>query len=124
MELGMMHHVAFQVGDYEKAKAFYLNTLGFQVLGEYTYPSGTKRLDCQRGDARLEIFWNAEVTEKTQQPHLGYRHLCFRTSAIHETAAWLRNQGVQVEEIRPDPMAGGLLTFFYDPDGLQLELHE
>ena len=124
MELGMVHHVAFQVGDYEKTKEFYLKILGFQVLGEYAYPTGTMRLDCRRGDAQLEIFWNVNVSEKIQQPHLGYRHLCFRTNAIYETAAWLREQGVHVEEIRQDPMAGGLLTFFYDPDGMPLELHE
>ena len=124
MELGMVHHVAFQVGDYEKAKAFYVDTLGFQILGEYPYPNGTMRLDCRRGDARLELFWNAGVTAMIEQPHLGYRHLCFQTNAIHETAAWLREKGIKVEEIRPDPMAGGLMTFFYDPDGMQLELHE
>jgi hypothetical protein len=36
----------------------------------------------------------------------------------------MKEKGIEVEDIRPDPMAGGLITFFYDPDGLQLELHE
>ena len=58
------------------------------------------------------------------RPHIGFRHLCFRTESIYETAAALKEKGIEVEDIRPDPMAGGLITFFYDPDGLQLELHE
>lgn len=124
MELGMVHHVAINAADYEGEKDFYVNKLGFQVLGEYEFPSGTRRLDCQRGEARLEIFQSGKISERPTEPHLGYRHLCFRTESIQQTVQELKAMGVRVEKIRPDPMAGGNMTFFYDPEGLPLELHE
>lgn len=124
MEFGIVHHVAINAADYDLEKDFYVNKLGFQVLGEYVFPSGTRRLDCQRGQARLEIFQTAKATERPPEPYLGYRHLCFRTENIQEAVAELKALGVEVEEIRLDPMAGGQMTFFYDPEGLTLELHE
>ena len=124
MELGTVHHVAINVADYEKAKNFYVNLLGFQVLGEYVFPSGTKRLDCQLGNARLELFGYTRELDRPAEPHLGYRHLCFRVTDIHKTVVELKAKGIDVEDIHKDPMAGGLMTFFKDPEGLILELHE
>ena len=124
MDLGTIHHVAMNVADYDRSKEFYVNKLGFRVLGEYVYPSGTRRLDCKMGNTRLEIFGNAEELPRPAEPHLGYRHLCFYAQDIHKTVAELNALGIETEPIRPDPMAGGLLTFFQDPDGLMLELHE
>ena len=39
---------------------------------------------------------------------------------VEELAA----MGIATDGIRPDPKAPGRLTFFKDPDGLQIELHE
>ena len=124
MDLGTIHHVAVNVADYEHSKEFYVGKLGFQILGEYVFPSGTRRLDCCLGDTRLEIFHTTRAVERPAEPYLGYRHLCFKVNDIHRTAAELKTVGIEVEEIRPDPMAGGLMTFFRDPDDLPLELHE
>ena len=124
MELDAIHHVALNVANYERAREFYVELLGFEVLGEYVFPSGTQRLDCQMGNARLEIFYTSRATERPAEPFLGYRHLCFRVTDIHKTVAELKALGVELEEIRPDPMAGSLMTFFKDPEGLTLELHE
>ena len=41
-----------------------------------------------------------------------------------ETAAWLNARGIETEPIRTAPINGGRMTFFRDPDGLPLELHE
>lgn len=124
MEFGVIHHMAINAANYDLEKDFYVNKLGFTVLGEYVFPSGTRRLDCQRGEARLEIFQTAKAVVRPPEPHLGYRHLCFRTENIREAVDELKAMGVEVEEIRTDPMAGGRMTFFYDPEGLPLELHE
>ena len=124
MKLDQIHHVAINVADYERSREFYVEKLGFAALGEYVFPNGTRRLDCQLGDARLEIFHTARAVERPGEPYLGYRHLCFKAHDIHQTAAELKALGVEVEDIRPDPMAGGLMTFFRDPEGLILELHE
>ncbi len=124
MEFGMIHHVAIQTGDYDRSRAFYVDKLGFEVLGEYVFPSGTRRLDCRRGSAQLEIFWSERVQPRPQQLVQGFRHLCFRVENMDAAVAALLERGIAVEEIRADPMAGGRMTFFQDPDGLELELHE
>ncbi len=124
MEFGVIHHVAIQAADYDRSRSFYVEKLGFEVLGEYVFPSGTRRLDCQRGSARLEIFWSERAEPRPQQLLQGFRHLCFREEDLDAAVATLREKGIAVEEICTDPMAGGRMTFFYDPDGLELELHE
>ena len=124
MELGTIHHVAINAADYEKTKDFYVNRLGFRILGEYIFPSGTRRLDCRLGDAQLEIFHTDRITERPKEPILGYRHLCFKATDLDKTVSELKALGVEVEEVRPDPMAGGRMAFFKDPEGLILELHE
>ena len=39
-------------------------------------------------------------------------------------AAWLNRRGIETEPIREDRVNGGRFTFFKDPDGLPLEIHE
>ena len=124
MDLDTIHHVALNVGDYGRAKEFYVNLLGFQILWEYQFPSGTRRMDCSMGQIRLELFHTKKATAPPSEYRIGYRHLCFRVCDIHKIKAELESRGISVEPIRPDPMAGGLMTFFHDPDGATIELHE
>ena len=124
MKLENIHHVAINVSDYERSKAFYVNKLGFCILGEYVYPSGTRRLDCTAGQIRLEIFCCAVETGTFAERNIGYRHLCFHTEDIEKDVDELRAKGILVESIRTDVMAGGRMAFFCDPDGITIELHE
>jgi glyoxylase I family protein len=43
---------------------------------------------------------------------------------MDEAVAWLRSRGIEPELVREDKINGGRFTFFKDPDGLPLELHE
>ena len=124
MELDRIHHIALNVSDYERSKHFYVNLLGFRILGEYVFPSGTQRMDCLRGQVRLEIFHNAVPSGDFVERNIGYRHLCFHTANIEGAVEELKALGIPVEEIREDRMAGGRMTFFQDPDGIMIELHE
>ena len=54
----------------------------------------------------------------------GLRHLAFRVENIDEAVAWLESRGVGCEPIRVDEFTLKRMTFFHDPDGLPLELHE
>ena len=38
--------------------------------------------------------------------------------------SWLNAMGIETEPIRVDEFTGKRMTFFMDPDGLPLELHE
>ena len=52
------------------------------------------------------------------------RHLAFATRQIETDIAELKSQGVEVEALRTDDYTGEKMVFFYDPDGLPIELHE
>jgi glyoxylase I family protein len=124
VKLESIHHVAINVSNYERSKGFYVDQLGFCIMGEYVYPSGTRRLDCAAGQVRLEIFCGAVETGAFAERNIGYRHLCFYTENIETDVEELRAKGILVEDIRTDVMAGGRMTFFCDPDGITIELHE
>lgn len=124
MELTTIHHVALNVSDYDRSKAFYIGKLGFRILGEYVFPSGTRRMDCVLGQTRLEIFCNAASTGDFAERNIGYRHLCFHAENIDKLVNDLKVLEIPVEEIRTDAMTGERMTFFNDPDGIMIELHE
>jgi catechol 2,3-dioxygenase-like lactoylglutathione lyase family enzyme len=58
---------------------------------------------------------------------VGLHHICFSADSreqVDERAAWLREQGAEIES---DPeeyeySEGYYAIFFYDPDGLKLEI--
>ena len=81
MKLSKIHHIAIIVSDYEAAKDFYVNKLGFSVIA-------------------------------------------FCVDSVEQTVKELKELGIECEPIRVDDYTGKKMTFFHDPDGLPLELHE
>ena len=120
------HHVAIICSDYARSKAFYVDTLGFSVIREVWREERKDYLTMlQSGDVVLELFTKPDAPARPTQPEaLGLRHLAFQVEDVAQAAAWLRERGVETEPIREDPVNGGRMTFFRDPDGLPLELHE
>ena len=45
-------------------------------------------------------------------------------ATIPYAVAWLNSMGIETEPVRVDPFTNKRMTFFRDPDGLPLELHE
>ena len=89
MRFEKLHHVAMIVSDYQRAREFYVEKLGFPILREnFREERGDWKLDLKFGDGELEAL------------------------------------GIPCEEIRWDPYSEKRMTFFHDPDGLPLELHE
>ena len=77
------------------------------------------------GDTVLEVFINPGYPERVTNPEAkGLRHLAFHVEDIGPAVAWLNSLGIETEPIREDRVNGGRFTFFKDPDGLPLELHE
>ena len=54
----------------------------------------------------------------------GLRHLAFQVDDIDSVVAELKSKGIECEPIRMDEFTNKKMTFFFDPDGLPLELHE
>ena len=126
MNLTMIHHIAIIVSNYEKSKDFYVNKLGFQILREnYREDRGDYKLDLKIGECELEIFSGKNNPKRPSYPEAcGLRHLAFKVDDIEKEVEELKSLGVEVEPIRLDEITNKRMTFFQDPDGLPLELHE
>lgn len=61
----------------------------------------------------------------TQQTEATYAaHLAFCVESVEQTVKELAEVGIECEPIRVDDYTDKKMTFFHDPDGLALELHE
>ena len=126
MKLTSIHHIAIITSDYELAKRFYVDLLGFEVIRENYRPQRNDiKLDLRLGSAELEIFCEPNPPKRVSNPEAcGLRHLAFAVENIEETVAELNRLGIPTEPIRKDDYTGKKMTFFHDPDGLPLELNE
>ncbi len=127
MNLSQIHHIAIIVSDYEVSKDFYVNKLGFQIIRENYRPERNDwKLDLRVNEAtELEIFGVKNPPARVTRPEAaGLRHLAFFTDNIEETVSELKEKGIVTEPIRVDEFSGKKFTFFADPDGLPIELHE
>ncbi len=129
-ELATIYDVAIIVSDYEKSKDFYVNKLGFVVVREnFRKERNDWKLDLRVGEGadaiELEIFAEPNPPKRVNRPEAcGLRHLAFRVDDVEATVAELEQMGIGCEPIRLDSYTQKKMTFFFDPDGLPLELHE
>ena len=127
MNLSQIHHIAIIVSDYEASKDFYVNKLGFQIIRENYRPERNDwKLDLKVNEiTELEVFGVKNPPARVTRPEAaGLRHLAFFTENIEGTVAELKEKGIVTEPIRVDEFSGKKFTFFADPDGLPIEIHE
>ena len=126
MYLKKQHHIAIISTDYTKAKEFYIDKLGFELVREVYRPAQDDYLRMlQQGDTVLELFIKLDAPQRVTNPEaMGLRHLAFHVEDIEPAVAWLNSVGIETEPVREDKVNGGRFTFFKDLDGLPLELHE
>ena len=124
--LRKQHHIAIISSDWEKAREFYVNKLGFELVREVYRPAQNDYLRMLTlGETTLELFIRPDAPQRVNNPEaMGLRHLAFRVEDAEAAAAWLNRRGIETEPIREDLVNGGKFTFFKDPDGLPLEIHE
>lgn len=126
MNLNKIHHIAIIASNYEVSKNFYVNLLGFEIIREnYRKDRNSYKLDLKIGDSEIELFSMDEAPQRLTRPEAcGLRHLAFHVDNIEEVIAELNSKGITTEPIRIDEYTNKKFTFFNDPDGLPLELHE
>jgi len=125
-----VHHVDLVVSSIERSLAFYSELLG---------PLGFHRVSQVEGE-RGETIWYLsgpgtsvglrEVQSESgdyDRYRVGLHHLAFEAvsrSDVDERAAWLRAQNVELESEPQEYtyIPGYYAVFFYDPDGLKLEI--
>ena len=126
MHLNRLHHAAIICSDYGKAKEFYVTRLGLPLIREVYRPERRDYiLTLLAGDVEIELFIMENPPLRVTNPEArGLRHLAFHVENIDPVIAWLNGMDIETEPVRVDPFTGGRMTFFRDPDGLPLELHE
>ena len=124
--LSRQHHIAIISSSWEKAKDFYIDKLGFELTREVWRPAQNDYLRMLTlGQTTLELFIRPDAPQRVNNPEaMGLRHLAFHVEDAEAAARWLNSRGIETEPIREDLVNGGKFTFFKDPDGLPLEIHE
>ena len=125
-----VHHVDLVVSSVERSLPFYSELLG---------PLGFNRISEVEGE-RGETIWylggpgttiglrEAQTESDTYDRYrVGLHHVAFEAESrarVDERAAWVRGQDVEIENEPREYtyLPGYYATFFYDPDGLKLEI--
>jgi len=127
MKLRRVHHIAIIATDYERSKDFYTRVLGFELLEEFYREERESWMGklALHGSYIVELFSFPTPAVRPGWPEAtGLRHLAFEVDDVEGTLAELDAEGVRHEELRFDPNTGKRMAFFFDPDGLPLELYE
>lgn len=123
-----VHHVAIIGTDYQRTKEFYVDKLGFKVISEHIrIEKNDIILNVQQGNLVLEIFIKEDAPGRPKIPnpeHTGLRHLAFRVDNVEEILEKFDELGIVHESLRYDDFDNKKMAFFFDPDGLPLEIHE
>lgn len=125
------HHLDIVVSAIERSLPFYrdlLGPLGWHGLGEVEGERGETIHYLSTPGSSLGL---REATTPSEGPYDRYRvglhHIAFEApsrGAVDERSEWLRAHEVEIES-GPEPygyLPGYYAVFFYDPDGLKLEL--
>jgi glyoxylase I family protein len=119
-----IHHISLKCGtkeEFEKAKAFYLDLLGFTVVREW--PDG---IMINTGNVMLEIFSNGAGI-KTKG---ALRHIAFAADDVDGIVAKVKESGYEVFiepndiEIPSDPVFPARMAFCFGPLGEEIEFFQ
>ena len=124
-----MHHVALVVSSIERSLPFYrdlLGPLGFHRLGEVEGERGETIWYLGGPEVALGLR-EAQTEGGFDRYRVGVHHIAFEAwsrAAVDERAAWLRGRGAAIESEPQEYgyMPGYYAVFFYDPDGIKLEI--
>ena len=126
-----VHHVDLVVSSIERSLPFYrdlLGPIGWHGIGEVEGERGeTIWYLSGRGTAIGLRQAQSESSGAVDRYAVGLHHLAFEApsrAAVDERADWLRENGAEIEsepqEYTYSP--GYYAVFFYDPDGIKLEI--
>ena len=123
-----IHHIAIIGTNYQKTREFYVEKLGFKVISEYNRKNKNDIIiNVQQGNLVLEIFIKEDAPPRPKIPnpeHSGLRHLAFKVYDVEAVLEKFDELDIVHEELRYDDFDNRKMAFFFDPDGLPLEIHE
>ena len=123
-----VHHIAIIGTEYIKTKEFYVDKLGFEVISEHNRPEKNDIIiNVKQGNLVLEIFIKEAAPLRPKMPnpeYSGLRHLAFKVDDVEAVLKKFDELDIPHEELRYDDFDNKKMAFFFDPDGLPLEIHE
>ncbi|HEM3212676.1 SMU1112c/YaeR family gloxylase I-like metalloprotein [Streptococcus suis] len=128
MKFDAVHHIAIIGSDYDKTREFYVEKLDFEQVDEHIRPEKNDILfNVKKGNLILEIFIKPDAPMRPAMPnpeHTGLRHLAFQVADVEACLEEFDRLDIRHEVLRTDDFDGKKMAFFFDPDGLPLEIHE
>lgn len=125
--MNTIHHIAIICSDKDAALEFYHTRLGFPIIRENYRPEREDwKIDLSiNSTTELELFIMKDRPARVSDPEAyGLRHIAFRVASVDEMVAELESKGILCEPVRTDTFTSRKMTFFRDPDGLPIEIHE
>ncbi|WP_218081480.1 VOC family protein [Anthocerotibacter panamensis] len=132
--LRCVHHIALNVRDIQASRHFYGTVLGLHELTGPEVPTTLQTLVAQGKVANfvtpegtvLDLFWEPELPAPDPDPRRAFirlSHLAFdiAPAAFDRAVAVLQAQAVPLDH-GPISRPTGRGIYFYDPDGLLLEI--
>ena len=98
MNLSKVHHIAIIVSDYEAAREFYADKLGFPIIRKNYRPERKDwKLDLRVNEhTELEIFAEENPPKRVNRPEAcGLRHLAFCVESVEQTVNELAEVGIE-----------------------------
>jgi glyoxylase I family protein len=125
-----VHHVDLVVSSIERSLPFYtdlLGPLGFHTVSEVEGERGETIFYLSGPGTSLGLREALSESETYDRYRVGLHHLAFEVDSrgqVDERAAWVRAQGGELESEPQEYtyIPGYYAVFFYDPDGLKLEI--
>ncbi|MFV8819557.1 VOC family protein [Haliea sp. E17] len=118
-----IEHANITVSNLDASVAFYLRLLGGKVRWEGLTGAGRRAAHIGDDITYLSLFESGEPGRAPQDYALvGFNHLGFEVDDLDSYRAQLWDMGVEIKgEESYDP---GRRLYFYDPDGIEIELVE
>lgn len=125
IHLKKLGHILLRVADIERAKRFYTELLGFDVVEEDPEHGGV--FMTLGGDGHTLDLMPADHPETDQRPlsnRVGVHHFAFQVEspeALREAYFTLQNNGVEI--LNAVDHVSQQSIYFHDPDGNRLEIY-
>ena len=125
-----VHHVDLVVSSIERSLPFYtqlLLPLGFHTVSEVEGERGETIWYIAGPGTALGLREALSKSEPYDRYKIGLHHLAFEADSraqVDERSDWVRGQSVEIESEPQEYtyIPGYYAVFFYDPDGLKLEI--
>jgi glyoxylase I family protein len=130
-----LDHLDLVVTSLERSQPFYQQLLGLTEASEIVGERGERVVYLSRPGEEPAGSFSLGLREKQSDAHgvpydrygVGVHHVAFELASraeVDERAEWLRANGAEIESepAEYDYREGYYAVFFYDPDGIKLEL--